>query len=288
MKPAVFAYHRPTSIDDALALLDQYGFDAKVIAGGQSLAPMMNMRFAQPAQLVDLNGVRELAEIARRGDTLVVGALARHHDVATSALVREVCPLLAEAAATVGHYAIRQRGTLGGSLAHADPAAQLPLVAVTLGARIQVAGPRGTREIAASDFTLGTMTTALDPEEIITAVHFPCRGVNEAHGFELFSRRHGDFAIAACAVTTVVTDGRLAALRIGVGGVGDVPVALDAVAAPFIGAAADGQTCARIAQDVAAAVEVADDPRIGAAYRRELVETLCARGLARACNGSAT
>ncbi|ABE35852.1 FAD binding domain in molybdopterin dehydrogenase family protein [Paraburkholderia xenovorans LB400] len=284
MKPAAFSYHRPTSIDAVVELLDRYGFDAKVIAGGQSLAPMMNMRFAQPTQLIDLNAVPNLTGIERRGDRLVVGALTRHHDVAESALVHEACPLLAAAAATVGHYAIRQRGTLGGSLAHADPAAQLPLAAVTLGARIQAIGPRGTREIAAGEFALGTMTTALEPDEIVAAVHFPCRSPAEAHGFELFSRRHGDFAIASCAITATIVHGQFSALRIGIGGVSDVPVSLEFLAESFVGETVSDATCVGIAQRAAATVEPVDDSRISAAYRRELVEALCRRVLARVCN----
>jgi aerobic carbon-monoxide dehydrogenase medium subunit len=284
MKPAAFSYHRPTSVEGAIALLEQFGFDAKVIAGGQSLAPMMNMRFAQPTQLVDLNAVPGLSGIERRGDALVVGAMTRHHDVAESPLVRDACPLLAAAAATVGHYAIRQRSTLGGSLAHADPAAQLPLVAVTLDARIHVVGPRGEREIGAREFAVATMTTALEPDELVTEVYFPCRGAEEGYGFELFSRRHGDFAIASCALTATISGGRFSALRIGIGGVSDVPAALEPLAASCIGEPADAGSRARIAQRAAAAVEPLDHPQISATYRRELVETLVARALAHACD----
>ena len=282
MKPSVFSYHRPHSLDEALALLAEHGFDAKVIAGGQSLGPMMNMRFAQPAHLVDLNALPQLAGIERTGSTLRIGALTRHHELATSPLVRDACPLLALAAATVGHYAIRQRGTLGGSLANADPAAQLPLIARTLDARVEVAGPGGTREIAAADFLLAAMTTALEADEIVTSVRFPCAWPGEGHGFEIFSRRHGDFAIAACAVSAIVDAGRFTHLRIGVGGVGDVPVSLDDVAANFIGATADDATIAFVAERVAAAIDPHDQRGISAAYRRELVHALSARALARA------
>ncbi len=132
MKPAVFSYHRPHTLEDALSLLALHGFDAKVIAGGQSLAPMMNMRFAQPAHLIDLNALPQLSGVTLTGESLSIGAMTRHHEVATNSTVRTACPLLAQAAATIGHYAIRQRGTLGGSLAHADPAAQMPLIASTL------------------------------------------------------------------------------------------------------------------------------------------------------------
>ncbi|WP_321909962.1 xanthine dehydrogenase family protein subunit M [Paraburkholderia sp. J11-2] len=283
MKPSVFSYHRPSTVCEALALLAGHGIDAKVIAGGQSLVPMMNMRLAQPTHVIDLNALEELTGIARTAGTLSIGALTRHHELATSLLVRDGCPLLARAAGTIGHFAIRQRGTLGGSMANADPAAQLPLIARTLNARIKVAASGGTREIDAADFLLATMTTSLEADEIITAVDFPCAQPGEKQGFELFSRRQGDFAIAACAVTTVVEAGRLAALRIGIGGVGDVPVTLDEVAADFEGAFADATTVARIGKRAAAAVEPADHPHISAAYQRDLVEALTARALARAC-----
>lgn len=283
MKPSVFSYHRPGTLGEALVLLAEHGFDAKVIAGGQSLVPMMNMRLAQPAHVIDLNALEELTGIARSADTLSIGALTRHHELATNRLVRDACPLLAQAAGTIGHFAIRQRGTLGGSMANADPAAQLPLIARTLSARIKVAANGGTREIEAADFLLATMTTSLDADEIVTAVDFPCARPGEKQGFELFSRRQGDFAIAACATTAVVEAGRLSALRIGIGGVSDVPFTLDEVAADFEGALADAATVARIGKHAAAAVEPVDHPHISAAFRRDLVEALTARALARAC-----
>jgi carbon-monoxide dehydrogenase medium subunit len=281
MKPAAFSYHRPRTLEDALSLLAIHGFEAKLIAGGQSLAPMMNMRFAQPAHLIDLNALPQLAGVTLEPDTLVIGAMTRHHEVATSSTVRAACPLLAEAAATIGHYAIRQRGTLGGSLAHADPAAQMPLIASTLGARIEIVGPDGSRELPASQFLIAVMTTDLAAEEIIRAVRFPAALPGERHAFEAFSRRHGDFAIAACAVTTVLTEGKFSSLRIGVGGVADVPIVLDELATGFRGEKADEQGIAGIAEAVASAIDVHDQQDISAAYRRDLVRTLMTRALQR-------
>jgi carbon-monoxide dehydrogenase medium subunit len=281
MKPAAFSYHRPRSLGEALSLLALHGFDAKVIAGGQSLAPMMNMRFAQPAHVIDLNAVPQLAGVTLEGDTLAIGAMTRHHEVAASATVRAACPLLAEAAATIGHYAIRQRGTLGGSLAHADPAAQMPLIASTLGARIDIAVADGSREVPAAQFLIAVMTTDLGADEIIRTVRFPTLRPGERQAFEAFSRRHGDFAIAACAVTAVLADGKFSALRIGVGGVADVPLVLDELAAGFVGEAADARTVARIAEAVAGAIDPLDQPDISVAYRRDLVKALAARALQR-------
>jgi carbon-monoxide dehydrogenase medium subunit len=287
MKPAGFSYHRPRTLEDALFLVALHGFDAKLIAGGQSLAPMVNMRFAQPAHLIDLNALQELVGVTVEADALVVGAMTRHHELATSTTVRAACPLLAEAAGTIGHYAIRQRGTLGGSLAHADPAAQLPLIASTLGARIEIVGPDGSREVPAAQFLIAVMTTDLAAEEIIHAVRFPTAMPGERHAFEAFSRRHGDFAIAACAVTTVLAGGKFASLRIGVGGVADVPLALGDLAMEFVGEAADARSVARIAEAVAIAVDVRDQPDVSAAYRRDLVKGLMARALRRATAGVA-
>ncbi|CAB3802870.1 FAD binding domain-containing protein [Paraburkholderia fynbosensis] len=285
MKPTAFSYHRPRTLDEALSLLALHGFDAKLIAGGQSLAPMMNMRFAQPAHLVDLNALPQLKGVTLEPDTLAIGAMTRHHELATSSTVRAACPLLAQAAATIGHYAIRQRGTLGGSLAHADPAAQLPLIASTLGARIEIVGPAGSREVSASQFLIAVMTTDLAVDEIIRTVRVPTALPGERHAFEAFSRRHGDFAIAACAVTAVLVGDRFASLRIGVGGVADVPLVLDDLAAGFAGEKADAPGVGRIAQAVANAVEVRDQPGISAAYRRDLVKALIARALQRITAG---
>lgn len=283
MKPALFSYRQPGSLAEALALLAEHGFDAKVIAGGQSLVPMMNMRFAQPQYLVDLNGLPELAGIERHGDSLRIGAMTRHHDVATSDEVRRSCPLLAMAAQTIAHYAIRQRGTLGGSLANADPAAQWLLMAQTLEARIEVASQSGVRELPASDFALGAMSAALEPEDIIIAARFPCLREDEGCGFEIFSRRHGDFSIASCAATVRLEHGKFKHVRIGVGGVSDVPVLLRSLADACVGRYADEAAMADMAGQAVRSIAFAPPPGIDVAFQRDLVGTLVARTLARAC-----
>lgn len=250
MKPAPFNYHRPESLADALGLLSLS--NSKLIAGGQSLAPMMNMRLVTPDELIDLNGIAGLDSISENQKFVEIGALARHHAVANSKLIQKACPLLAEAAATIGHYAIRARGTLGGSLAHADPAAQLPLVAATLGAEIVVAGRRGERRIAAKDFFVSMMSTALGPDEIVVAARFP---KHERHAWRHFSRRTGDFAIVA--VACAFQDNKL---RIGVGGVEDKPRVL-----------ADPAEIRKL--------NPVDNPRVPARWRMELVEALVKRCL---------
>jgi len=267
VKPAPFRYHRPESLAHALELLSGLE-DAKLIAGGQSLGPMMNMRLVQPAELIDLNSVPGLDLITEKDDFLEIGALARHHAVSNSSSVKTCCPLLAEAAGTIGHYAIRSRGTLGGSLAHADPAAQLPLVAATLGAQIVVNGKRGERRIAAKDFFVSMMSTALEPDEIVVCARFPKAAAGDRHAYLQFSRRTGDFAIVAVACT--LQDRKL---RIGVGGAEDKPLVLDG-----LNPAEEPDAIARKARE---AVDPAENPRVPALYRKELVEVLVKRAVAR-------
>jgi carbon-monoxide dehydrogenase medium subunit len=279
MKPAAFRYHRPATLASALALLAEHGDAAKPIAGGQSLVPMMNLRLAQPAELVDLGDLPGLDGVREVGDELEIGALARHQALADSELLQRRCPLLAEAAAGIGHYAIRQRGTLGGSLAHADPAAQLPLVAATLGGRIEVASARGRRVVPAAEFFVAVMTTTLSADELVVALRVPALGPNEGGAFTLFSRRCGDFALVSVAASLQLERARVARLRLGVGGVEPVPVVLADLAARQAGRAADAGWVAEVAAAARAAVDAQDDARIPALYRRELTETLVARAL---------
>lgn len=272
MKPAPFRYHRPESLADALDLLSRLEA-AKLIAGGQSLGPMMNMRLVTPAELIDLNAIAGMDSISEKENFVEIGALARHHAVANSPLVKTCCPLLAEAAGTIGHYAIRSRGTLGGSLAHADPAAQLPLVAATLGAEIAVAGRRGERRIAAKDFFVSLMTTALEPDEIVVSVRFPKAAPGERHAYLQFSRRTGDFAIVAIAV---VLSGKN--LRIGIGGAEDKAIVLE-----DFSSREKPEVIAAKARD---AVNPTENPRIPALFRRELVEVLTRRAVQKCLSSS--
>lgn len=281
MKPAAFTYHRPSSLDEALALLADLGPEAKPLAGGQSLAPMLNMRLASPAHLVDLNDLSEFGRIRDDGDGLEVGALVRHHQLATSAQAWARCPLLPLAAQTIGHYAIRQRGTLGGSLVHADPAAQLVLAAITLDARITLVRRGGRRVLAARDFFQSAMTTALAPDELLLSVHFPAAR-HEAAALRLFNRRHGDFALVSVATTVALKGDQVSRLRLGVGGVAPVPLRLDELTSAFEQQRPDAAWVQALAEAAAAAVQPEDDPRVPAAYRRELTRTLTARALARA------
>lgn len=279
MKPAAFRYHRPPTLEAALALLAQHGDSARAIAGGQSLVPMMNLRMAQPAELIDLARIEGLRDVNVGPDTVEMGAMVRHHDIEHSQAIRSACPLLSDVAATIGHYAIRQRGTLGGSLAHADPAAQWPLVATTLGAQMVVTGAGGQRVIDASSFFQSLMTTALQPDELLTAVRFPVLEPGEGWSYQGFCRRSGDFAIVAVAATLLLEGGRVKRLRLGVGGATPVPVRLEALAQQQLGQPADANWARDLGVKARAAVTVADDPRIPAVFREELIETLVTRAI---------
>jgi aerobic carbon-monoxide dehydrogenase medium subunit len=286
VKPASFSYHRPALVTEALELLARHGCEAKVIAGGQSLVPMMNMRLAAPAHLVDINDLSELARIGLHGDRLEVGALARHAAIAGSALAQRHCPLLVQAARTIGHHAIRERGTVGGSLAHADPAAQHALVAMTLGAQLRLARQGGERVVDAGQFLLAPMTTALGADEVLVSVSYPVAEPGEVSAFRMFNQRHGDFAIVAVAACLRVEGGRAARLALGVGGTGPVPQRLDAVARAFEGRRVSPDWIAELARAAREAVQPQEHPRVPAVFRQEVTETLVARALARCAEKS--
>jgi carbon-monoxide dehydrogenase medium subunit len=281
LKPAVFTYHRPASLDEALALLDQLGPQARLLGGGQSLGPMLNLRLARPEHVIDLNDLTEFSYIRESGNTVDVGGLTRHYQLADSAYLRQHCPLLTQAAKTIGHYAIRQRGTLGGSLANADPVAQLALVAVALDARITLARQSGRREIAARDFFQAAMTTAIEPQELLLSVRFPKFKTGEVSAYRMFNRRHGDFAVVAVAATLAVADGQVQRLRLALSGVASVPQRIDAVTCQFEGHRPDAQWARDVARAVAEAVQPEEDERVPADYRCELAHSLSLSALTR-------
>ncbi|OGK95725.1 MAG: molybdopterin dehydrogenase, partial [Candidatus Rokubacteria bacterium RBG_16_73_20] len=198
MKPAPFDYHRPATVDEAVALLDRHGPDTKVLAGGQSLLPMMKLRLARPTALVDINRVRELAYVRAADDGLAFGALARLDELESDE-VRRRCPILADVARDIAHAAIRHRGTVCGSLAHADPAAELPVAALVLEADLVATGPRGSRVIPAREFFVTYLTTALGAGEMLTEARFPALAPGSGWSFLELARRPGDFAIVSAA-----------------------------------------------------------------------------------------
>jgi CO/xanthine dehydrogenase FAD-binding subunit len=277
LKPAPFRYARPQSLADAVELLASADDDVKILAGGQSLVPMLNLRLVRPSVLIDLNSVPGLDHITPGADGgLAIGALARHAALASSASVAERAPLLAEAARHVGHPAIRHRGTLGGSLAHADPAAELPAAPVALGAELRLHGGRGARTVRASEFFLGLMTTALQPGEILLEVRIPLQG--PGWGFAEVVRRAGDFALAGVAAVVVRaagSSGRLASARLVGFGVGDRPVRFTAAEEILTNQGGDpGAALARAAAAAAGACDPPDDVHASAEYRRHLAAML--------------
>ena len=280
MKPAPFEYHRPESLDETLALLNEHGTDAKPLAGGQSLIPAMNFRLATPAILVDLNHVSELAHVTD-GAELRLGAMTRHRTLERSAVVAKAAPLLSAAIPFVAHPAIRTRGTLGGSLAHADPAAELPAVLLALDAVITARSRGGTRTIAAADFFTGLFSTALAPGELVTEIAVAPPPPRSACAFQEIARRHGDYALAgAAASVTLAEDGRCSRVRVALLSVADRPVLADQVSL-----ALEGQrpTAAAI-RDAAAATAAHDvdppgDIHASSAYRRHLAGVLTRRVL---------
>lgn len=280
MKPAPFAYHRPDTLDEALALLAEHGYDAKVLAGGQSLVPAMNFRLAQPAVLVDLNRVAGLDGIDAADGGLRIGCMARQRAAERSAAVAERAPLLAEALPHVAHPQIRARGTVGGSLAHADPAAELPAVMLALGARFLLRGPAGERTVDAADFYTGLFGTALEEGEILVSVDVPAAAPRTGTAFAELSRRHGDFALAGVAAALVLDDaGRCSAARVALFGVADGPVLAASAAAVLVGEVPSAEAIRAAASAAAAALDPPADIHASAAYRRHLAEVLVRRTL---------
>ena len=224
MKPASFDYHRPDSVEQAVGLLTELGEDAKILAGGQSLVPMLSMRLAYFDHLIDISRLSELQGIERRGQELWIGAGTTEAEVGANPQVRQAVPLLTKATPYVGHFQIRNRGTLGGSIAHADAAGEYPAVALTLDAVMEVVSPRGQREIAAADFFAGVWETTMEPNEVLTGVRFPVWGNRSGFAVHEFARRHGDYAIAGALVAVQLdNEDRVSRCAIGLLGLGSTP-----------------------------------------------------------------
>jgi carbon-monoxide dehydrogenase medium subunit len=283
MKSPAFDYARPTTLAEAISLLATREGEAKVLAGGQSLVPMLAFRLVAPTLLVDLNRLSELRYIRIGDDGVRLGAMVRWRQIEDDVRLVSAHPLLVSALKHVAHYQVRNRGTIGGSLAHADPAAELPGIVVTCEAEITAIGAAGRRVIRAADFFLGPLTTALRPEEIIVELHLPPWPTQRRWGFEEFSRRRGDFALAAAALYyDTQPDGKASNSHVGVMGVGDRPQRLAQVEAILNGHVIDRDTIAKAERAAAAAINPSDDIHASAAYRRALVGTMVERALKRA------
>jgi len=285
MKPAPFAYYRPRTLEDALALLGEHGEDCKILAGGQSLVPMLSMRMARPSSLVDINRVGDLDEIRIEGGRLRIGALARQADVHRSREAQSA-PLLMRAMPFIGHWQTRNRGTVCGSLAHADPSAELPLVAIALAGEIEARSVRGSRRIPAHSFFSSFFTTVLEPDEMIVAASLEVARERSGYAFEEFAERHGDFAIVATACALRLdAAGALEDLRIVLGGVGERPVV--AGAGPRLGTQLTDHDVHAIAAETSDALEPPNDRRGSADYRRWLARGQITRAMSRALREAA-
>lgn len=276
MKASAFAYARATSVANALELLAIHGDKARVLSGGQSLIPAMNLRLIAPELIVDIGELAELRGIEVKGETLVIGALTRHADLLKSSHIVKCAPLLKAAVAHVAHPAIRNRGTIGGSLAQADPASELPACMLALGATIVVRGPAGERRIAADEFFTGIYETKLAPQDLLVAIEVPVACKGSAHFFQEFARRHGDYAIVGLAAQAVLDGDRFAHLALGYFAVGDKPV-LAKAAARLIGVAITPRLLNEASAALSDELDPHEDQQATAAMRRHLAKVLLVR-----------
>jgi carbon-monoxide dehydrogenase medium subunit len=285
VKPAVFEYVRPASVVEAVTALDSHGGMARVLAGGQSLVPMLGMRLMRPAALVDINGLgEELGQIDARGAETTIGALVRYSTLERSPVIAERLPLLRRAVGYIGDRQVRNRGTIGGAVAQSDPTGEMPLVCLTLGAEVLARGPRGSRVLPIEDFFLGSYANALEPEELLTGLRFGV--VPERCAFFERGRKHNDFALLSIAVVaTLAGDGRWSGVRIGLGGISDTPVLARAAAARLEGAAWDEGTIAEAARLALEDADPSDDVRASAEYRAHLLSIHLGRVLSDLAGG---
>ncbi|MFK8252312.1 FAD binding domain-containing protein [Ancylobacter terrae] len=286
MKPPPFTYFRPETLGEAIALLG--GTDnAKVLAGGQSLMAMLNLRYVFPDALIDINDLAELAGIAIGPERIRIGALTRQRRIELDDALFDAMPIFRDAVKLVGHRQTRNRGTIGGSLCHLDPASELPALALLLDAEIEAAGPQGTRRIPVRDFVAGYMMPGIAPDEIVTAVEFARWAPTHGHAFHEFARRHGDFAVASAAVMLERgTDGAVTRCAIVIGGIGSVPQRHAAGEEHLTGRPADPQTIAAVIESCAE-LEVLGDFHGGADYRLSVARTMLRRSLALALTRAA-
>ena len=281
VKPAPFEMHLPTSVSEVVALLDEHGDLAKPIAGGQSLVPMMSLRLASFEHLIDLNGVSELNQVSVSGDSLRIGAMVRQSTAEHDPQIVKSAPLVAKAIPHIGHFQIRNRGTVGGSIAHADPSSELPAVALALDATIEAVGPNGSREIAAKDFFVSTWETSLIDGEILTGVRFPIWSGKCGFVVEEVARRHGDFALVGVAAAVQVDGSKVTKVAIALFGVGGTPVRASEAEQALIagGISADLEAVGKLA---ATNLAPSDDVHASGEYRKSVAATIVARAIAKA------
>lgn len=286
MKPAPFEYVRAETIDHVLDLLVEYGSEAKIIAGGQSLVPMMNLRLARPAILIDISRTPGLSGIRIDNDATRIGSTTRHSAVLASAEARHATPVVVAGLRHVAHPAIRNRGTVGGSIAHADPAAELPAIAMALGADFVVRGPTGQRSVSSESFFRGYFETALADDELLTEIHIPARKPGERAEFVEVARRHGDFALVGAVTVLKQESGRVEQVRIVVFGVAATPVRAEEAEAALLGTTLNDDEVCSAAATAAAALAPRGDIHASPQYRRSVAEVLVRRALQACRNGA--
>jgi carbon-monoxide dehydrogenase medium subunit len=281
MKPPPFSYYDPRSIEDAVALLSRHE-NAKVLAGGQSLMPMLNMRYVLPDHVIDLNRIDGLSYIREDGDALEIGAMTRQRDLEFSDVVSSRCPLMHEALLQVGHRQTRNRGTIGGSLSHLDPAAELPAICMATDATVRVQGPGGTREIAFADFPVAYMTPSIEMDEIVTSIRVPLWPRGHGYAFVEFSRRHGDFAVASAAVLlTVGSDGKITRASLTVGGVATAPMRMTAIEEALVGGTGSEDRFRDLCE-ACREIDAMGDVYASTEYRQHLATVMSRRALVKA------
>lgn len=285
MKPSAFHYERPTDLQAALALLASGG-DTRILAGGQSLVPMMNYRLAQPKCLIDINRLSELDYIRDEGDVIAIGALARHAAIKSSDLINAHLPIIAEAYDWIAHAAVRNRGTLCGNLCHADAASEMPAIMQLLEAEMVVSKVGASRMIAAADFFRGMYETAIAADEMLTEVRIPKSADNTGWGFEEVAMRRGDYAWCTVVATLQISDGKIAAPRIALAGVGDCATRLSDAELALTGQSPDVSLFATVADAAASAVKPDESAAINADYKRDLIRALLPRVLGDAVAGA--
>jgi len=280
MKPNAFEYFAPSTVKEAVGLLEKYEDEAKILAGGQSLVPIMNFRLGRPEVLLDINGIKDLDYIKEEGEALFIGALTRERDLELSPLVKEKCPILAEAVSFIGHVPIRNRGTIGGSLVHADPSSELPTVICCLNGEMKVFGPSGERVLESEEFFLTYLTTSLEPSEILVEVRIPTLPQNTAWSFVELSRRSGDFAIVGVATLLFMEDdGVCREARIALGGVAPTPVRAEEAEELLSGQVITEELIKKAGEAAAEATDTEPDYHASAEYRKDMARVFVQRGL---------
>ncbi len=283
MKPAAFKYLSPNSVEETIGLLEQYKDEAKIIAGGQSLIPLMNFRLARPEILIDINGIQSLSGIKEEEDKLIIGALTRENEAKDSLLIKENCPIFGEAISKIGHSTIRNRGTIGGSIVHCDPSAELPVVSRVLDARMRIVGPEGEKLIDAKDFFITYLTSAVEPLEILVEIEIPKLNKEWGWSFVELSRRSGDFAIVAVAVILIIDEKNVCKeARISLGGVDATPSRAEKAESYLAGKVLDEANLKAAGKLATEDIDPESDYHASAKYRESMAEVMVIKGLEKA------